>query len=509
MKFTAAAYRAALVLSCVLLAGIQLAFLPLPGIQQDEALFVFPYLKYLPATYSWQIAGHDLPIMLMDYNGALKTWLYWPLFQMTPPSVWSLRLPVCAISVLTLLIFANVAKRVCGPATAAIAALLLATDAPFLLANIFDWGPVSLLLLAAVTFVNWMHRFFESGRTIFFAAACLCVGLACWNKAIFVFPLAAMTLAAVILFPKVIRAQFSVKNLGIALLALCVGAFPLIAFNVHHAGATFKASQTLSSGSISEKLLMLQRTFDGRALEHYMFRSVPGETIPLHGASLEDLVQQWYATSQLRPGSALLPAMILALLSLPFLRGSVFFKPVAFAWIALLTAILAMLSFRAAGAGPHHTVLLDPAPQFLIAATAAGLATRSRAWRWSALAITIVVIVSNFLLLGQYYRAGRDNGFSVYWSDGIPAVAQFLLAAGKPVVFTDWGIQGGAQIETRDRLQVSHDTSPREGVLFVTHCPPFVLEPERNSQPSSPSTTRVITDRQGAPVFCVIAHSGE
>jgi 4-amino-4-deoxy-L-arabinose transferase-like glycosyltransferase len=511
MTLTSAQYVSALVLACALLLGMQLAFLPMPGVQQDEALFVFPYLNGHPSTYSWDIGKLSVPVMLMDYNGALKSWLYWPIFAFVGPSLWSVRLPVCLASIVILLVCADLVKRTCGPAIAAATALLLATDAPFLLTTVFDWGPVCLLILSTVAFLNLMQRFLVTGDSRFAAAASFVAGLACWDKAIFAFLLAAMIVAAWVLYSKEIRARISLRTFILAAVALGVGAFPLIAFNLHQAGATLKASEYLLRGLPSEKLLMLQRTLDGRALEHYMFRSVPGEDIALQGSSLEALVEGWYRTTNMRPGSFLFPAFLAALLGLPFLRNSRYFKPILFAWLSFGITVAAMLAFRAAGSGPHHTVLLYPAPQFLVAATAVGLAEQRHRWRPASALILLAVAASNLLLLAQYYKAGRNNGFSVYWSDGIAAVAQSLRASQKSAVFLDWGIQGGVQVELADRLEISADATPRAGTVYVSHCPSYVLEAERNaehqqqvaaSQVPVPSV-RIVADKQGTPMFCL------
>src|SRR5579871_1172792 len=114
---------------CAALLAIELAFLPLPGIEQDEALFVAPFLRNNPVIYAWHIGTLAVPVMSMSYLSALKSWLYWPVFRLWPPSVWSMRLPECFISILILVLFADLARRVSSTRVALAAALFLATDA--------------------------------------------------------------------------------------------------------------------------------------------------------------------------------------------------------------------------------------------------------------------------------------------------------------------------------------------------------------------------------------------
>jgi 4-amino-4-deoxy-L-arabinose transferase-like glycosyltransferase len=495
-----------------LLLALQFSFLAGPGIQEDEALFVAPFLRRAAALYEWGFGGLRVPVMAMDYLGALKSWVYWPVFQVWHPGVWSMRVPVCLLSVATLLLFADLARRVAGRRVALAAAAILATDAVFVLMNVFDMGPVCLLLLATVGFLNLIARFATSEDGRFLGAAFLVAGLALWYKAVFLFPLVGMLLALVVAYPAAVRRFVTGRNLAIAAVSIVIGAAPLIAFNVHKWGGTFAASRELPEVAASEKLMMLEHTLDGRALEHYMFRSSFDEKIVLGGAPMADVVTGWYRESQLGPGSALLPVLVLALLVLPLLRRSSLFPALVFSWVALLAAYVAMLVFRDAGAGPHHTALLDPAPQFIVAASVAALAERLRVARSAALAVFCVVVVgSNLWLLGQYGRAARADGFSVYWTDAVQNLANVVRAQTLPVASLEWGTHGGVQIAAGDAVNFVSDITPRENVLYVTHCDGYVIDQGRAAQFETSAAAaglhqtanRVVADRKGHLVYCL------
>src|SRR5437868_7387516 len=70
------------------------AFIPLTGIQNDEALFASGIYRPFNVKYSVNIMGFNVPLMIMTYVGALKSWLYTPVFGVWPPSAYSVRLPV-------------------------------------------------------------------------------------------------------------------------------------------------------------------------------------------------------------------------------------------------------------------------------------------------------------------------------------------------------------------------------------------------------------------------------
>jgi 4-amino-4-deoxy-L-arabinose transferase-like glycosyltransferase len=497
-------FRYLLWLIGALLLALQLSFLAGPGIEEDEALFVTPFLRSAASLYEWRWGVLRVPVMSMDYLGALKSWLFWPVFRLWHPGVWSMRAPVCVLSLVTLLLVADLTRRVAGRRVALATALILATDAVFVLINVFDMT-VCLLLLATVAFLWLLQRGL-------LGAAFLVAGLALWYKAIFLFPLCAMLLGFAIAYPRDSRRLLTRRNVAVAAVWIVVGCAPLLAFNWARRGATFQASQDLPGVPAGEKLVMLQHTLDGRAFEHYMFRGTFDEKIALAGSSMADVVVGWYRESHFGPGSALLPLLLLALLALPFLKRSSLFPALIFSWVAAGAAYAAMLAFRDAGAGPHHTVLLDPAPQFIVAASAAALAERWKVGRSAALLVLCVLIAgSNLWLLSRYWQAARANGFSVYWTDGVKNLADVVRAQQLPVASLEWGTHNGLQIEAGDTVNFVADTSPRENVLYVTHCEGYVLDPKRaalfdqNSAAAGLHQTanRVVADRKGHLVYCL------
>ena len=493
------------------LLALQLFFLTGPGIEEDEALFVGPFVDQAPALYEWHVGHFRIPVMTMDYIGALKSWLYWPIFRLWRPTVWSMRLPVCLLSVVTLLVFADVVRRAAGTRVVLAAALFLATDAVFVLINVFDMT-VCLLLLGTVVFLNLLQRFEASGKRRLLGSAFLVAGLALWYKAVFIFPLAAIMLALAIAYPGQLWRSLTLRNIALAAISIGVGAAPLIAFNWERRGATVQASGALPTVPALEKWVMLQHTLDGRAFEHYMFRSTLAEKIPLIGAPIGELVIRWYRESHFGPGSALLPALVLALVALPFLRRSVVFPALFFSWVAIAAAYGAMLVFRDAGAGPHHTVLLYPAPHFIVAASAAALADRYLRGKQSAafLAFCVVLVASNAWLLSRYEHAARVNGFSAYWSDGVERLADVLGHQNLPVALLDWGIHNGVQIHSHGAVTFA-DPAPRENVLYVTHCDGYVIDPSRTAQFQTQlaasslrmTANRVVADKKGHLVYCL------
>src|SRR3984957_16304371 len=174
----------------------------------DEALFAGPYYQPAAREFRLRLFHHDLPLMVMTYIGTLKPLLYWPLiaifrsgFEAHPlRAAWVLRLPTVLAGGLTVFLFFYLAKRSAGRRTAAVAALLLASDPAFLLTNTFDWGPVALEHLLLVTACFFLVKYAQDSIRRDLLLGFIFLGLALWNKAVFVWALAGLICATLSVF---------------------------------------------------------------------------------------------------------------------------------------------------------------------------------------------------------------------------------------------------------------------------------------------------------------------
>ena len=75
-----------------------LPFLPLAGLQDDEVLFGSAVF-HVPgsARFEADLFDREIPLMLLSYLGALKTWIYFPILDRIRPSYLTIRLPVLLI----------------------------------------------------------------------------------------------------------------------------------------------------------------------------------------------------------------------------------------------------------------------------------------------------------------------------------------------------------------------------------------------------------------------------
>ncbi len=381
--------------------------LPYPGLQNDEAIFAPPL--YLPAATTTYRVG-QVPIMLMDYAGCLKAWLYAPIFALFPPSLWSIRLPVLLLGTLSVVLFTVLLSRIAGPRAAFIGGTLLATDPVFALTNNFDWGPVALqhfFLLAGLLAIERFHR---TTSSTWLAIAGFSFGLALWDKALFIWFLVPLAVAALLLWPRNLTAALLTPRQPTAAAAgFLLGSAPLLLFNITHRWITFRSHAVFTWADLPAKLRTLHFTANGSVMFGYM----------VEGKRRSGLLE-W--------------GFVLALCLLPLVWRTPARRPALFSLFVLTAVWLQMAVTSGAGGAAHHAILLWPLPQFLIAVVVAQ-------YRRTGPAIALTLVAANLLVYHQYWSNLRNLGTTLVWTDAIaPLSADHDLSQSDAVYVADWGM---------------------------------------------------------------------
>ena len=90
---------------------LAILLIPYPGIQEDEAIFG-PPIYHPELVPHLKIGAHLIPLMLMTYLGATKTWLYALIFKFWRPSAATIRGPVIVIFALTIWVLYAVLRMI-------------------------------------------------------------------------------------------------------------------------------------------------------------------------------------------------------------------------------------------------------------------------------------------------------------------------------------------------------------------------------------------------------------
>ncbi|MBX9603103.1 MAG: glycosyltransferase family 39 protein [Bryobacteraceae bacterium] len=444
--------RGSLALACILFILLSIPFIDAAGIYEDEAFFAAPIHDPGTAFHRVRIFQRDYPLMLLTYLGALKTWLYAGIFALLPPTVWSLRLPVVLLGAASVFLFFRVTESLAGRRAAIAGAFLLATDPVYLLTNVYDWGPVAIQHVCLTGAVLALARFAQTESRRSLAIAFALIGLGLWDKALFLWNLAGLAAALLMVYPGDVRYRLNSRNARIAVIAFLLGALPLVLYNIRRGGATARANLSLTTSEYGQKFEHLKITANGSSLfgflvhEEWETHARPAETrLGRAGAAVRNLAGEqrfsWFPY-----------AFVLALALTPVWWRTASRRVLTASWIFLAAAWLLMASTRDAGGSAHHVILLWPVPVFFVATALA--ASTERMPRAIPIAIVVLLCVQNLLVLNQYHLQLERNGASTNWSRAIFTLADALAGSEDRIYSVDWGIVNPVRLLHDGRLDL-------------------------------------------------------
>ncbi len=471
------------------------AFIPYVGIQTDEALVGDPIFGSIANEFRIRIFHRNVPLMLMDYVGALKSWVYWPIFGIFRPSPQSLRWPVLILGAVTIWLFYLLLNRIAGARAALAGCFLLATDTMFLLTTEIDWGPVAIQHFLLVAACLALLRFAQTGFVKWLFGGFFALGLGLWDKALFAWIVAGLAVALLAVFPKEVFRRLNLRNLGVALTGLLLGASPLLIFNARHHWPTIRQHASISTENIAQKADVLHSTVNGSGLFGYLVAE------PVHH-------------------NLLLPALLLSLAAAPFWGKSR--RAILFALVFMAATWVQMAFTANAGGSVHHAVLLWPFPQFVIALA---LAEALRRWPAFFIALVSILCAANLLLTSQYLASLMREGPMVTFTDAIYPLSDSLSNETREVIVMDWDIYdpllllrrgGNLRAGFFDIMNGPEEAKingllTNNAALFVTHTPENQFFPAVNQKLETVAAARgyhkdvlrTVEDRHGRKVFVV------
>jgi hypothetical protein len=500
-----------------LLSGV--VFLPHLGVQNDEALFASPLFPPEDSFYRIRLFHHNLALLLMSYLGTLKTLLYKPILYWFGVSPLAIRFPMLVAGTLSVWLFYLLLRETAGERAAHIGCGLLAADSLYLLTTCFDWGPVALQHLLIVGGFLLVVRFHRQGRTIALFAGFLLFGLAVWDKALALWMLSAIGIAGILTLPRQIFVTASPRRLVIAALGFCLGASPLLIYNLSHRFQTLRENSARELGEIPGRARLLQNTVNGHAL----FGILPEEETPQPhppAEGLETLASNLSSTAGHPRYSLMVYGFLLALLLVPLARGPSL-RIILFALIAMAVAWVQMATTANAGGSVHHSILLWPLPAAFVAVSLAAASRRlGRAGLPVVIGVTALLAGSEVLVTAEYYTTMVRNGGTVGWTEAVYTLSDYMGAArAKTVSCVDWGILDSLRLLNRGALPLrwggdEDDTELRALLaqpesIFLGHGAGFEIFPGRTAKLTSHAgalgyqrqVIAVIADSFGRPMF--------
>lgn len=474
--------------------SISFVQLDLPGLYYDEALDVVPTMQLLlgqPVTLErgvgvW-VGSTAFPLMIMDYVGAVNTYLMLPFFALLGVNVYSLRLMTVAAAALSLVLGYRVGVRLFGRTVALVAMVLLAIHPSFVFWSRMGITVTSVMAVFSLGSLLALLNWWEKRDQRYLALGCLLLGLGLWAKLLFLWWIVALVVtgAIVLVLSQVgaprqrlaeaaaaARRTASRRGLLGAGVAFLVGCLPLIWYNLV-SGATLQTLQRnlvtteygVNNFDIARNLAAAWETFG----------------ILLNGSYF------WYQGGPFA-NDLYLPVLMLCgagALALSFRRGSADRKPL-FTVLLIMALVVVQSSVTVSGHWATHLYILYPLPQWIIALFAVRLAGLAQVGAGRVVALVVaaavfLVPVAGDLYVDYRYQATMNDTRGVATaSNGIYRLAEYLdtnrIVRPKAV---DWGFSKNLQILTQGRVNPEeiYGFGKQAGDVFVGEIRKHLADP--------------------------------
>jgi hypothetical protein len=456
-----------------------------PGLQYDEALFVNAATDGGLGSDSTSFVQERLfgvPVLLMDYLGALKAWLYTPIFALFGVSKFTIRAPMVLAFVVSVWLCLILVRRYSNFWIASVAALLFASEPVFALMARNDWGPVAIAGLFRVTAIYGVLKIVESGATRWcvLTTGAMCLGV--FNKLDFLLFAIPFNFAVVVMFWNTWLYCWAAhrRRLIGSLVSL------MLTYGLAYA-YMYRPSQSINQTAnetfierFRSQIELIEATFEGKNLTTYMTGSGISSSSRLFVCTLVAVALVCFAEirARLRGEPQEHQQMEMAKPS----SGRVFTF-----LIVLSIGVLPTMALTPAVSGPHHVAVMWPMlPLILCFALANALSHRRRV---GLLGVTFLVGVilsiaiafwTQTMVSKQMAAVSRNPELrSAIWSDEPETAASALAIDSRregavvPVIIADWGIG--------NQVKAFIDKSVRESVIdeWPMFLNPTTFSPER------------------------------
>lgn len=437
---------AALTASLALFLALALYQIDLPGLYYDEAADAVPAMQMLQGQPVEPFRGVGLwlgdrafPLMVMDYVGAVNSYLLVPFFAFLGVGTVSMRLMTVLSSALAVALTYFLARSLFGWVVAALAALLLAVHPSFVFWSRQGIYVTSIMAPLALGGFLCLRRWQAGGEFPYLALGLFLLGLGVSAKLLFLWVL----VAAIVLYLALSRKHLSSPQVLGGLVALALGAGMPILYNLLGQG-TFSL--------LARNLLTTEQGANNLAVLPNLTTRAGDLGVLLDGGFF------WFLggifRSPIYPYLVLAAAGSLAVLSaLPPL--AVYRKR-----IALLLGFILLVFLQSvvtiSGLWPTHFFILLPFAAMVVGLLV-WLLPRALPWPRAAWAVALALWAALFLpSLGvdlQYHVTLAETGGWMAHSDAIYRLAEALERRGDPQPLAmDWGVKASVQLLTEGRV---------------------------------------------------------
>jgi 4-amino-4-deoxy-L-arabinose transferase-like glycosyltransferase len=170
-----------------------------PGVQYDELLWGNAALGGVDWTFITYKIG-ELPVLLMPYIGAVKAYIYYPIFKLFGVSPWSIRVPAIIMTAGALSLLFHAARRYFDNKTALLALFLLSIDPSFISQTRVDCGPIVLEFCCKVVALYLLIILLDNLRFRYVLGIYLVLAIGLFNKLNFMWFVNSLVFSASVIF---------------------------------------------------------------------------------------------------------------------------------------------------------------------------------------------------------------------------------------------------------------------------------------------------------------------
>lgn len=390
-----------------------------PGLYYDEMLFGNAAKGGRSNLFvAYRLWG--IPVLLMDYIGALKAWIYYPLFHLFAVTHWTVRLPSILAGLAGAYLLVAALYRGFGRSVALAGAIMILLDPTILMHSRLDWGPNALMFFfrggMIFSLVEWART--ESPKWAWFALACAVLGI--FDKLAFIWVVVAGCGATALLYSRALLHFYTNHKKQAVTLAIIFAA--LLTVSLLRASSIESHSDITMSRRLMEALGLLRFTMSGGGALNF---------IAGNGLRLEPWFWPGYfAALAIAPfGYRLLPNA----------HRRRYWWIIAF--LVLLTAVFVLTK---SATGPHHSSVVSGVWQLAIAPLLGALIDdnrhRYKRLRLIAVACCLLAILAgstaaNVIGIDALSRPANRN-----WDNANERAASFAIQhSTASFICADWG----------------------------------------------------------------------
>lgn len=152
-----------------------------PGVNNDQLMFVNAATLKEDDVFIWK-RFHEIPTMVFPYIGALKSYLYMPIFQIFGVNIWSIRLPQIILICISWLLLYKALTFAFNKKLAILAIVFLSLDPSIIAYSKIDQGPTVLEFFLKILSIYFLYLYLSTKKAIFYFCVFPILSLGIFNK---------------------------------------------------------------------------------------------------------------------------------------------------------------------------------------------------------------------------------------------------------------------------------------------------------------------------------------